>query len=1470
MPSGEYYPFTWKSTDVGVDGVYEVRARTDCDEITDPDIASYQEVKQVRVDFHPPEVFGVPTPGIRPFYPGDPLQVTFSETIDCDSGTQVDAWVNVPQSCTDGANSTGACSEDPIQPEVGNRARLSDLEWKNATDLGVRVLLQYRCVDNVMSLALSPDQSWEPLTGQLISVSVDNVFDLASNRIKEPVRWSFEVASFDVASSLMHVSGSRLAMNYSVVTQSSQDAFETQLTGEIALMMAVQLEVEASNVTNADSLDVQRVQQMALALASRLQITQLSPGSILYNFDILPAVRSDVSSSLTPSALGATYGQALSAGLYRSNATLLQQLSLLPTLSLNLTQKAGGGFTSGPTYQLQAVGYTASDVDSVGAPAQSTAPGSAGQQTADYGGDFHSSLVTYISHDLSTRQANLTTRGFTLPDRTGRLQLTLVFPADAPAADFAPAAWSLQYQLQADLVRDDLDAVGSEPYPVVTITNAGRGNTSAFYITQNVAAHQVSFVVFGLPLKEYSRKVNATILSDAQMICRTSVVLAGLPPTPRQLSCRQVGESHLQIDFTLGVSLYGLANLEVDVFVQAPSSNSSLLIPSGHLQVVSLAETSYLYGSPSERSALSILVDLSGLDHFPLPPPGSSVAWTFSVSLNRLALASELGVLESVLISGSPAAISLNQTVLQTELTAFEIAFIPPASALPITRYRAGWTSASDGAITWDDSSALTLRNCTQTPVPPVSQALPSCLTVRVPLAAVEGYELYIALEVFSAVGSSTPQLRRVFPFVVLQPASLTVTQLAAPTDALNLLDTPLTIRAEWSIPVNQTKQGLLLGYAVSITAQYDDGTDAGSVQLPGGLKASRVFQLPITATSLEISNMDSLANRYSFEIAVRANSTDNHVRIRHGQVSQLESQPTVALLTVLQPPPPVAIVQMQQLDATSIVIEFQPSATADSYQAVQQVRLCNFTGNSAGLIVLSGVQQNNSIVVDGLVAGQRGAVSTPQFAVQARNSAGWSHITFDRLDFVGVPNAPELVRAYQLVDQTPGVALIRIHLQVLGFAPVNQIEYVISGQQSAFLTGTFDVPIGTSTVEADVPVGLNGPSWLLLNFTATNVAGTSFTSSFEIFLVSPAPFTGAPPNCCRLRLANEYLPLPKLNGHSQALTQLDAPSIAWLAAMVQLQGLSLPDTQLQCTSVTVTAWTAATTTAVPLSVDGSSLFNFDALKLQLLPSIDSGSSSLLQSLTNHRMEMQLSCAPDVFVTDNGTVTAAAATRRLLQSSESCVQHHNDCARCVQNQRCGYCKLTQSCMARQDQLLCALFDSWVEGSCTSVVSSSSTGAARSSSAAAASSTGPTITSSSPAQMSSTAAHGAASSTAAASISPVPSSTGAATSSSSSSAAPAHVSSSTAASFTAPRASSSSSTASVKPISSTAAASPVVVPDAGPWWEQVVEAYSTTSAEPIWGLAPVHVRLESSGNQPALKLQSALQAGFAVQVRRCTC
>ena len=162
------------------DGVYEVRVHSYCDAKTGYLGQQSTGIITGLVDRKEPEMFGqFAEPADGTWWPGDAISVRFMESLDC----------RTPHSFGMGISML-VCGNENSFCDRGK----ADLEI-TPDDL---FLL---CTDDTIEVAFkpSPYYAFDDLIGKRVTVFLESVQDKAGNQLRGRVRWSFQIAKFDLS-----------------------------------------------------------------------------------------------------------------------------------------------------------------------------------------------------------------------------------------------------------------------------------------------------------------------------------------------------------------------------------------------------------------------------------------------------------------------------------------------------------------------------------------------------------------------------------------------------------------------------------------------------------------------------------------------------------------------------------------------------------------------------------------------------------------------------------------------------------------------------------------------------------------------------------------------------------------------------------------------------------------------------------------------------------------------------------------------------------------------------------------------------------------------------------------------------------------------------------------------------------------------------------------------------------------------
>lgn len=1103
--------------------------------------------------------------------------------------------------------------------------------------------------------------------------------------------------------------------------------------------------------------------------------------------------------------------------------------------------------------------------------------------------------------------------GSFLLNATAGVVIEVAWRYDSPDG-ICSAAWTAVAVPQPDLLRDDLDVVGSTVYSPIVV-NSAVPNPKQFLISCGVsnASCLCGLLVFGEQLQVQGSNYQVQVFPgggvslNQQPLLQLPVFVIGTPSAVVRLSARQLNGSWAGLRFDaseyngvrepeLNSPVPTLNDIGYDCTLAVGAAAPQMLPP----QAVTLTAVDCRHWnagagilSHGQVCQLAVAINLGSvlLAYGAQPISGSAWSLTLGVSAASFLLPSS-GATASLQFQSVPAAIP-RLHVQQVRLNQFRLMFTQPVSSAPILGYTASFAlTGSIESLTVDAAATDTLAFCQEdgavlpanATAQVVGPAALLCLLLTVPMPTGWVSTLSGAVQSCNSVGCSAPQLQQLFPAYVPPPTGLTVTELLPQTPLKrNLVQRPLTLLLQWDLTAWSAQVG---GADPSQLVGFDVRVWSSVVSAPAVSLLSNGVQLRVNSTTSRVV-IPLLDAPYQVELRALMTSTQNELKEQELEVRILTSQPAASIWVPQPTPTPVFILSVEQTAADSVLLVYSVpgNGTLGVLSAALQQQPCNLSANDNGLVDLqSTAAGEDALLVHSLPLAPVGQSRPIQLAVQQQQAGdrdgavGWSAPEYVSFELMGVPNAPDVVSAYQLPDTPQGRTTLQLTFRMLGLAPTALLQLTIttSAEPAPLWQGNATVATGVMVQQVLLHLQLGTSAWLRVDATAVNTAGASALSSFEFFSVWPAPDISLPPNCCQLRLDQQTL---RLSRYTDApVARLDSASQAWLRTITATQ-TTVANSQLTCAPAAISAWRhsqSAWVDSVQISLPSgiptlSSLLHYFTFDRSLALTPQPRDAATLALLEDARYEMQLVCQADGFTVDSVTGDGSAA-RRLLYSNDdssgSFCSRFTDCRSCTEQFLCGFCTGSQSCMVGG---LLGPFDScyagwaWTESQCgaseptkhTSDSSSSSTGG-RIDDSSSFSSTGSQSSSSALGVSSSTAgtAHLAASSTAGVALS------SAGVSSSSSGPAP-----------SLPHSWSSSSAASVLPPVVVPVTSPVSAPTpvsgSSSWWETLERdaiALAGGSFEPIWPFAPVSIQLTSIATY-SVQLQpgAMVQAGFSLSL-----
>jgi hypothetical protein len=167
----------WQPPDSLLDGVYELRAYTQCQ-----GGRGYSDVSTGTIDRHAPVVFGTPEPADEDLSFGEDISVTFNEVIDCST---ID-----PDSLT--------------------------LTWLDGPNAGAKIPVKTACDGS--TIVITPQASANDLEGRRLEARVSAIRDVVGNTMEGAVTWEFDYRKSRFAWSELYLASDVPYRNPGIVT----------------------------------------------------------------------------------------------------------------------------------------------------------------------------------------------------------------------------------------------------------------------------------------------------------------------------------------------------------------------------------------------------------------------------------------------------------------------------------------------------------------------------------------------------------------------------------------------------------------------------------------------------------------------------------------------------------------------------------------------------------------------------------------------------------------------------------------------------------------------------------------------------------------------------------------------------------------------------------------------------------------------------------------------------------------------------------------------------------------------------------------------------------------------------------------------------------------------------------------------------------------------------------------------------
>ena len=1084
------------------------------------------------IDHNYPALFGTPLPGVSAqtgvatYYPGDPIQATFTEDIVCQSAhsqLQVFAWV-VNASAPGYANSP------------------------------YHIQTQYLCGANTIDLAFLYPQ-WDLLIGQQVAVEVLGYVDLGGNPADptlSPLTWTFRVAYFNVQQSLIQASGlsfspSSISLAGTIAAadgptaggsstptgggarrrllQTSTETTSNASSTGMAVMGILPTQTITPTLTPADpvsglvslssippnasvlaaiaaelplevvaAIDLQRAALKLGAsryLPSLITVTSQTAPSVTMAFSFLPSTNASV---ISPSAASAYFATALlnptlTAAL--SNPSIFPMLAFSQIVQAVKTNKTSTTAAQSYNYNLalnpQPIGTSALPPAGF-VPAKGTTP-----PTYPSGGATQSSTA-----------ANTFTLG-----PSGMVTASVALPLSVPMANATLAGVIVTYTPEANTVSTDPDVIAETVYPTTTLnTSAVSASGGQYYLypTATTAAHTSAFLlglnsIPTIPGGEmyHFTVVNASHAAAGQAALYSGDVFVNGPPcAPLLLAVTQTALSTFQLAYLAspcnGQKLNsGNVNMTYPVNVQQPGASGTQSATT--LPVPAAALSSAYSSTPLSNvtipqplptiycppSVSYMTVALNSQPGFVLPTAGLGVAWNVSINAAIGSVMSTLSTLP-VTVSAVPAQVNIT-SVIPVALNRFAVYWTVPSSAAPLQGYKIGYSYTSAGPVVTDPMASAP-ANITPTALPNQMTA-----TINIPFPQAPLSQLYLSVQAYNAIGSSVTHLHQMFaPGYVAPPASIFGLQ------QLQAEGGTQSVQVSWTgSPLFVPSATQALGYELLTN------TTAPVVMVSNITRTAVISGIPLSSPAVIVG------------VGTVMNSTNNTIKLcTPGAVQPVASQPLQSVFRLTQPPNAPTSMNVVQTSATTATVTFLPSdyqAPATGPATIQRYRASYMAGvvsaaayNSSALPNASmpavptqtttgpSSTASNTVLMSGLRPSSAGAAMPTTFGVQARNIAGFGMSAVQSIAILGVPSAPNITIVQTDVHGVNQAALTVI-VNLTGTAPSSSLLYSYTNNPH-----TAGYPVQSAAL----------PIAALLNSTTGVISPSLFTAQLSSVSVPP------------------------------------------------------------------------------------------------------------------------------------------------------------------------------------------------------------------------------------------------------------------------------------------------------------------------------------------------------------------------------
>jgi len=811
------------------------------------------------LDIVQPRVFGTPVPATTAYLPGQPIEITFDQAINCESywgKPRVDAWINA-------GTLTGGQTQ------------------------GLFLAVNYVCRDHVLAVAFQ-SALWTELVGRLVTVRVSNVRDAGGNPIDAPIQWSFPIAQFAVNDAPVTVSNLFLesrALSALQAQYGSLAALQQALAQEVADLANLAIDTVLRPTPRASS-SVDGLMRGNVQVAS---LTAASASLIRFTITIqsLPAFPGEPLSVYAPSTFADYFVRALSTTVNQSAVVLglpqstwnrnvtIPDLDAEPSTGAELTEDDVKNLTflwnnnvtfpllsayraqaawpvrstivPMPTVEQAATAQAQTRMARMARMARVSRQSKVATPTAAAAASAGSAVPSIKSRVVSEEPAAPTSQlvsevlARSVYNAQGKAALvSLSWQTDGAAAvQLALENLRISYSLPNEAAEKEVPigsapAATDTPTPAVTV-DLSDSNVATLQQRTNGSLAVYRVLVRALPVPAGGRLVrfavsvvNATsspLNASALYLFETDLFVQGAPSVPLVQRVEQTAVDELHVAFA-PVWNNGLATEAGDAGVMYRLQ----LLASATAQPVTLAASALsmnnevLVGGALLKSMRIVVSNLSQLG-FPLPLPGRVSSWTVRVSASN-ELAESVSSLYALSVQSTPPSLPL-LSVEQSAFNVFELSFYQPtldAAAQPLDEVALsyaytdanGTTGSATQTLHWQhDFRTLATATDQVAPVRQCTLELPSALlTVRM-------LSLKVSLSASSRWGRAPPvwstlssnELAFVHP-----TAMLNVTVLGDPVMPVGAAQPQQTVELQWVAVTDAfPRPSLLQSYVVSV-----------------------------------------------------------------------------------------------------------------------------------------------------------------------------------------------------------------------------------------------------------------------------------------------------------------------------------------------------------------------------------------------------------------------------------------------------------------------------------------------------------------------------------------------------------------------------------------------------------------------------------------------------------------------------